>query len=51
MTPIVAIIVDKSLRAVSFSFKIIAANITINAGVADVTKEPVWASDNFVPMN
>lgn len=41
MTPIVAIIVDKSLRAVSFSFKMSAANITINAGVADVTNEPV----------
>ncbi len=51
MTPIVAMIVDKSLRAVSFSFKMIAENITINAGVSEVTKEPVWASDNFVPIN
>ncbi len=41
MTPIVAMIVDRSLRAVSFSFKMIAAKIIINAGVADVTKEPV----------
>ncbi len=41
MTPIVAMMVDSNLRAVSFSFKMIAANITINAGVADVTKDPV----------
>ena len=40
MTPIVAIIVDKVYEQLVF-FQNGAANITINAGVADVTNEPV----------
>ena len=51
ITPTVAKITDKILRKVIFSFKSHTAKININAGVAEVTTEPICAEEYIVPYS
>src|SRR6266498_2595732 len=50
-TPSVARNKASSLRGVIFSLSSSQANNSTNAGVADVTKDPLPALDSFVPKN
>ena len=50
-TPMVANSKEIALRAVIASFSRILAKMTINAGVAEVMTDPIWAEDKCVPAN